>query len=118
PVSAYCSIEELLSSGYLQKFLSHCNFGGVLYPEMRAVIRTVKKFRPAFQCRGNFIYDEAAKKQDVWFNMNIRSLYCLSRNVSAYRCRHPSYIISRAVSADAAKATNGGCGILLKRRTL
>ncbi|KAL0453881.1 UNVERIFIED_CONTAM: AFG1-like ATPase [Sesamum latifolium] len=65
PLSAYCSIEELLSSGYLLKFLSHCNFGGVL----------------------------------------------LSRNVGADRCRHPSYIISRAVSADAAKATNGGCEV-------
>ncbi|KAK4404423.1 AFG1-like ATPase, partial [Sesamum angolense] len=93
--------------GYLLKFLSRCNFGGVFYPEMRTVIRAVKKFRPAFWCRGNFIYVEAARKQDVWFNINIRSLYSLSRNVGAYRCRHPSYMISRAISADAAKVTNG-----------
>ncbi|KAL0286506.1 UNVERIFIED_CONTAM: protein AFG1, partial [Sesamum calycinum] len=107
PVSAYCPIEELLSFGYVLKFLSRCNFGGILYPEMRTVIRAVKKFRPAFWCRGNFIYVEAARKQDVWFNINICSLYSLSRNVGAYRCRHPSYMISRAISADAAKVTNG-----------
>ncbi|KAK6151532.1 hypothetical protein DH2020_014167 [Rehmannia glutinosa] len=74
---------------------------------MRSVIRAMRQFRPAFRYRGNFIYDGSTKRQDFWFNTNHRSIYNVSSSTDMCRCRHPSYIIHRAISADAAKVTNG-----------
>ncbi|KAI3444077.1 hypothetical protein Pfo_000742 [Paulownia fortunei] len=74
---------------------------------MRTVIRAVRQFKPAFRYRGNFVYDGSAKRQDFWFNTNSLSLYSLARNVDICRCRYGSYMISRAISTDAAKVANG-----------
>ncbi|KAK6127002.1 hypothetical protein DH2020_039251 [Rehmannia glutinosa] len=74
---------------------------------MRSIIRAVRQFRAAFRYRGNIIYDGSTKRQDFWFNTNRRSIYNVSSSPDICRCRHPSYIIHRAISADAAKVTNG-----------
>ncbi|KAG8367646.1 hypothetical protein BUALT_Bualt16G0094600 [Buddleja alternifolia] len=74
---------------------------------MRTFIRAIRQSRSAFWCRGNFVYDGSAKRRDIWFYTNQRSLYSLSSNGDICRCRHPLYMIHRAMSADAAKVTNG-----------
>ncbi|KAI3446695.1 hypothetical protein Pfo_003360 [Paulownia fortunei] len=84
---------------------------------MRTVIRAMRQFRPAFRYRGNLICDGSTKRQDFWFNMNHRSIYNVSSSTDICRCRHPSYMIHRAISTDAAKVTNGelnGGGPLLE----
>ncbi|KAL8040920.1 hypothetical protein ABFX02_10G131400 [Erythranthe guttata] len=69
---------------------------------MRGVIRAVRQFRQAFRA-----YDGSAKRKDSWFKMNSCSVFSLERNTYISRYRHPSYTMSRSISADAAKVPNG-----------
>ncbi|KAL7093214.1 hypothetical protein ACP275_11G029400 [Erythranthe tilingii] len=73
---------------------------------MRTVIRVLRKFRPAFQYRANFIYNGYAKRRDFCPYTNHRSIYSLSGSTYIHRCRNESYMIHRAISSDAAKVTN------------
>lgn len=84
---------------------------------MRAVIWAVRRFRPAFRCRRNFVCDGSWRRHDFWLNANHRTIYSLSIVAEIRQCRDPWNLMHRAISTDAAKVTNGelnGGGPLLE----
>ncbi|KAL8497523.1 hypothetical protein ACS0TY_021016 [Phlomoides rotata] len=84
---------------------------------MRAVIWAARRIRPAFRFRRNFVCDSIWRGHDFWLNANQRTIYSLSIVAEIRRCRHPWYMMHRAISTDAAKVTNGelnGGGPLLE----
>lgn len=79
---------------------------------MRAVIWAVRRLRPAFRFRRNFVCDSSCRRHNVWLNANQRTIYSLSIVTEISQCRHPWYMMHRAISTDAAKVTSAGCGIV------
>ncbi|KAL3623844.1 hypothetical protein CASFOL_032660 [Castilleja foliolosa] len=63
---------------------------------MSKVIRGMRQFGSAFRHRRNII-----------FNTNYGSVYNVSSNTNSCHCTHPSYVIRRFISTDAAKVNNG-----------
>ncbi|GFP85474.1 lactation elevated protein 1 [Phtheirospermum japonicum] len=64
---------------------------------MSKVIRGMRQFRSAFWHRRNIIFNGSTINQNIWFNTNYGSCHFT----------HPSYIIHRVISTDAAKVNNG-----------
>lgn len=69
----------------------------------RTFVRSIRQIQLALRDRGDNIYGGLVKRQFV--DRNIGSLHKFSYNADICRCGHPSYMVSRAMSADAAKAT-------------
>ncbi|KAL7200184.1 hypothetical protein ACSBR2_022313 [Camellia fascicularis] len=74
---------------------------------MRTILRSVRQFRAAFQHPGGYVLSGLARKQNYLARASFGSVYKLSYNAEICRNTHPSYMISRALSADAAKVTSG-----------
>ncbi|KAG6413100.1 hypothetical protein SASPL_125801 [Salvia splendens] len=89
---------------------------------MRTLIRAARIFRPAFRSRGNIIYEGSSRRRDVWFRMDQRYIYSMSRSIDELCQSRYKHMIHRAtLSTDVATLTNGelnGGGSLLeyKRR--
>ncbi|KAG6410522.1 hypothetical protein SASPL_128583 [Salvia splendens] len=89
---------------------------------MRTLIRAARISRPAFRARGNIIYEDSSRRRDVWFRMDHRSIYSMSRSIDELCQSRYKLMVHRAtLSTDVATLTNGelnGGGPLLeyKRR--
>ncbi|XP_047939132.1 AFG1-like ATPase isoform X1 [Salvia hispanica] len=89
---------------------------------MRTLIRAARVFRPAFRSRGNIIYEGSSTRRDVWFRMDHRAIYSMSRSIDELCQSRYKHMIHRAtLSTDVATLMNGelnGGGPLLeyKRR--
>ncbi|KAL8493135.1 hypothetical protein ACS0TY_024373 [Phlomoides rotata] len=74
---------------------------------MRRVIHVIGQIRPALNYRGSSAYDGSSKRHNFWSIMNSWRVYSLSRNVEIRRYTHPSYVMSRAISANTSRVSNG-----------
>ena len=75
---------------------------------MRTILRSVRRSRSAFWHQGGNILSGLARKQNYLANTRFGSIYKLSYNAEIHRYTPPSFMISRALFADAAKVTSGG----------
>ncbi|KAL3522810.1 hypothetical protein ACH5RR_015644 [Cinchona calisaya] len=73
---------------------------------MRAILRSIRQSRSAFQYRGETRFNRLAQRQHFLVNKNGGSLYYTFKYADFCRCQHPSYMISRALHTDAANVTN------------
>ncbi|KAM7472881.1 hypothetical protein LguiA_011064 [Lonicera macranthoides] len=74
---------------------------------MRRLFRSVRQFRSALRYQRNHIHNGLAKRPIISADKNLGSLYKSPHNLDIYRQGYNSSIISRALSTDAAKVTNG-----------
>ncbi|XAR65547.1 Hexokinase [Bertholletia excelsa] len=71
---------------------------------MRTILRSVWRSRTAFRRPADNLYAGSARRQNYLSNTSFGSVHKLSQNAESFRCLHPSYMNSRALFADAAKA--------------
>ncbi|XP_059635998.1 uncharacterized protein LOC132278207 [Cornus florida] len=74
---------------------------------MRTIVRSIRQYGSAFQHQGHIFSHGLARRQKYLVDTNIRCFYKLAYNAEICRYSHPSCMISRALFADAAKATIG-----------
>ncbi|XP_057495656.1 uncharacterized protein LOC130780652 [Actinidia eriantha] len=74
---------------------------------MRTILRSVRQSRSSFQHQGDKLLSGLARQNNYLANTRFGSIYKLSYNAEIHRYTPPSYMISRALFADAAKVTVG-----------
>ena len=79
---------------------------------MRAIVRSVRHFRSALRLQ-TLSYSNNFVRRKRLRNVNSGFAYKLKANAEIQGFRNPSFMISRALSADALKATNGGYFLFL-----
>ena len=77
-------------------------------PKMRTILRSVRQSRSSFQHQGDNLLSGLARQNNYLANTRFGSIYKLSYNAEIHRYTPPSYMISRALFADAAKVIVGG----------
>ncbi|PSS36186.1 Sestrin-3 like, partial [Actinidia chinensis var. chinensis] len=74
---------------------------------MRTILRSVRQSRSSFQHQGDNLLSGLARQNNYLANTRFGSIYKLSYNAEIHRYTPPSYMISRALFADAAKVIVG-----------
>lgn len=109
-----------VSNTFYKKQLSSCLVSGALYVvarhwttseaarvKMRAMVRSVRHFRCALRLR-TVSYSSNFAKREQSRNLNSGLAKKLQSNAEIHGLRNLNFMISRALSADAAKLANGG----------